>query len=309
MKSFISFFLLGGLLLSAQQSVEVPAYYEVDPELSKALNKIVTALDLDGDFNVGEDGVERISLGVIRISDGAPQIGGVNIGNFIYPASVYKMYVAAEVLHQISQNKYPLDAPYVVRSPNVVDTAKEVLSDPRPLLKEGDSVTVNYLLDLMITRSDNTASNCLIDLAQRENINALMHRYGWQGSEVTRKFLSRSLEDPDYKTVRGTETSALHAADFLYLIETDRMVGPWVSQRLKVLLGAQLDNTKLPQGLPDTAMFYHKTGWWSTWTHDVGIVRDAGAHYVIACFLPLEEEEALPKFKALAERVDALMRN
>ncbi len=308
MKSVLISFFLGSVLLSAQQSVDIPPYYEVDTSLSQKLNDMVSALGLDGDFDVGEDGVEQISLGVIQLKDGNPKLAGVNMENFIYPASVYKMYVAAEVLRQISEKEYALDSLLVVGYPNVVDTAKEILSDPRPLLREGDTVTVNYLLDLMITRSDNTASNCLIDLAQRENINALMHRYGWQGSEVTRKFLSRSVEDPDYKEVRGTETSALHAADFLYRIEADLLVNPWVSQRMKVLLGAQLDNTKLPQGLPHTAMFYHKTGWWSTWTHDVGIVRDGDAHYIIACFLPLEEEVALPKFKELAKRVDALLR-
>lgn len=293
----------------AQQSVAIPSNYEVDSSLSQKLGEIVSALDLDGDFDMGgEDGLEQISLGVVQLKGGTPRIGGVNIENFIYPASVYKMYVAAEVLHQVSQKKYPLDSLYVVQYPNVVDTVKEILSDPRPLLKEGDTVTVSYLLDLMITRSDNTASNCLIDLAQRKNINALMHRYGWQGSEVTRKFLKRSVEDPEYKEVQGTQTSALHAADFLYRIEADLLVNPWVSQRMKVLLGGQLDRSKLPQGLPHTAMFYHKTGWWSTWTHDVGIVRDVDAHYIIACFLPLKEEEALPKFKELAQRVDALLR-
>src|SRR5690606_13150989 len=254
MKSVLISFFLGSVLLSAQQSVDIPPYYEVDTSLSQKLNDMVSALGLDGDFDVGEDGVEQISLGVIQLKDGNPKLAGVNMENFIYPASVYKMYVAAEVLRQISEKEYALDSLLVVGYPNVVDTAKEILSDPRPLLREGDTVTVNYLLDLMITRSDNTASNCLIDLAQRENINALMHRYGWQGSEVTRKFLSRSVEDPDYKEVRGTETSALHAADFLYRIEADLLVNPGVSQRMKVLLGAQLDNTKLPQGLPHTAM-------------------------------------------------------
>jgi beta-lactamase class A len=160
----------------------------------------------------------------------------------------------------------------------------------------------------MITRSDNSAANCLIDLAQRKNINALIHRYGWQGSEVTRKFLKRSFEDPGYKDIRGTETSALHAADFMCRIAENRLVNPWVSMQMKALLGRQLDNTKLPQGLPHTAMFYHKTGWWSSWTHDVGIVQDGEVHYIIACFLPLQEEKALPKFKLLAERIDALVR-
>lgn len=194
-----------------------------------------------------------------------------------------------------------------MKSPNDVDSSKEIASDPRKLLRDGDTVTVNYLLDLMITRSDNSAANCLIDLAKRENINNLIHQYGWSGSEVTRKFLSRKFEDPGYEKIRGTETCALHAADFMYKIYNNELVNPWVSMQLKSFLARQLDNTKISKGLPANTMFYHKTGWFSYWTNDVGIVDDGKVHYIIACFLPLREELALPKFKNLAERIHNLM--
>ena len=289
------------------QNTKIPSYYKVDEQVSKNLLKIVHDLGLDRDFDVGEDGIEQISLAVIDLTKQPPEIGGVNMENFIYPASVYKMYVAAEVLNQVSRGKYYLDSQIVVKSPNDVDKSKEISSDPRPLLQDGDTVTVNYLLDLMITRSDNSAANCLIDLAKRENINALIHSFNWQGSEVTRKFLSRKYEDPGYEKIRGTETCALHAADFMYKVYTNKLVNPWVSMQMKTLLGRQLDNTKLAQGLPADVMFYHKTGWFSYWTNDVGIVDDGRIHYIIACFLPLQEEFAIPKFRILAEQIHFLM--
>ncbi len=291
------------------QNNKIPSYYHYDEYLSNELKSIVRELKLDGDFNVGEDGIEQISLAVIFISGDSARFGRVNYDNFIYPASVYKMYVAAEVLNQISQGEYSLAEEYVVKSPNDVDKSKEILLDPRPLLKDGDTVTVNYLLDLMITRSDNTAANCLIDLAKRENINALIHKYNWDGSEVTRKFLSRKYEDSGYEKIRSTETCALHAADFLYLVQTNKLVNPWVSMQLKSLLGRQLDNTKLSKGLPDNAMFYHKTGWYSYWTNDVGIIDDGDLVYVIACFIPLEEEVALEKFEQLSMNIYELLKS
>lgn len=289
------------------QKVEVPPYYIFDEELSQALYNITETLNLNDDFDVGEDGSEQISLAVIIFKNGMAHFGGVNYDNFIYPASVYKMYVAAEVLNQISQGRYTLYSHYIIKSPNDVDRAKEILSDPRPLLKDGDTVTVNYLLDLMITRSDNSAANCLIDLAKRENINALIHKYNWHGSEVTRKFLSRKYEDPGYEKIRGTETCALHAADFMYLIYKDKLVNHWVSQQLKTLLGRQLDKTKLAAGFPDNVMFYHKTGWFSFWTNDVGIVDNGKSPFIIACFLPLEEIHALEKFEKIAKNVYELI--
>ncbi|MEN7550217.1 serine hydrolase [Rapidithrix thailandica] len=291
------------------QNTKVPSYYQVNKALCKKIQDLVTELALDREFPVGEDGMEQISLAVIRIPQkGRPQIAGFRYENFIYPASVYKMYVAAEVLRQVYEGKYSLTSPYIVRSPNDVDKNKEIPFDPRPLLQDGDTVTINYLLDLMITRSDNSAANCLIDLVQRKPINALMHRYHWEGSEVTRKFLNRKFEDAEYQTIRGTETSALHAADFMYLLETRQLVNPWVSMQMKALLARQLDKSKLASGFPKEVLFSHKTGWFSTWTHDVGIVEDGQTTYILSCFLPLPEEEARPKLKALAKRIHAFMK-
>jgi beta-lactamase class A len=252
---------------------------------------------------VGEDGTEQISLAVVDLTTSPPRLGGVNPDNFIYPASVYKMYVAAAVLQQISEGEYSLYSSRIVAPPNDVDRSKELTHDPRPLLRGGDTVNVNYLLDLMITRSDNTAANCLIDLARRERINALIDQYGWQGSEVTRKFLRRQFEDPGYATIRGTETCARHAADFMVRVATDRLVNPWVSKQMKSYLARQLDTTKLAAGLPRSALFSHKTGWFSYWTNDVGIVEDGSVRYVIACFLPLREDVAAEKLRDLSRKV------
>lgn len=310
MKKIILLFLIVFLFTpkNFSQQVIVPEYYQKDEELSKALYDIILELDLELNFDVGEDGIEQISLAVIDLTGDQPKLGGVNYDNFIYPASVYKMYVAAEILNQVSQEKYSLYEPYIAKEPNVVDRRSEIKTDPRPLLKDGDTVNVNYLLDLMITRSDNSAANCLIDVAQRKNIDSLLHSYNWFGSEVTRKFLKRKFEDPGYDKVRGTETCALHAADFMYKIYTNSLVNEWVSLQMKTLLGRQLDKSKLATGLPPSTMFYHKTGWFAYWTNDVGIVIDGKAKYVIACFMPIEEELALPKFKMLSEKVYNLIR-
>lgn len=289
------------------QEVNIPDYYSTESLFSSEINKIVLDLELDKDFIVGEDGIEQISFAVIDLTEEKPTLGGVNYDNFIYPASVYKMYVAAEIFKQISSGKFGLYDLYVVKSPNDVDHSKEIKSDPRPLLKNGDSVTVNYLLDLMITRSDNSAANCLIDLAKRENINKLIEEYNWAGSEVTRKFLKRKFEDPGYEKIRGTETCAMHAADFMYRVYSNQLVNPWVSMQMKALLGRQLDKSKLAQGLPDRTMYYHKTGWFSYWTNDVGIVDDGKVKYIISCFIPLREELAKPKMKELSDRIYKLI--
>jgi beta-lactamase class A len=301
------FYLCYGSLVIAQTNI--PNYYGQKKWLNDSLKNIIHDAKLDSSYDAGEDGIEKISFAVIDLNGSKPLLGGVNMEHFIYPASVYKMYVAMEILKQASEGQNSLYKNYVVKSPNDVDRSSEISWDPRPLLRDGDTVTINYLLDLMITRSDNSAANCLIDIARRDNINKTMHENGWFGSEVTRKYLGRKFEDPGYDSVRSTVTSALHAADFMYKIYNNQLINPWVSQQMKVLLGRQLDTTKLSKGLPRNAMFYHKSGWWSFFTNDVGIVDDGQVKYIIALFTPITEEDVRPKFRQVSERVYQLMKS
>jgi len=298
------------LTLSIQlcAKAQIPFNYLQSKSFNESLKKIIKEVGLDSTWDVGEDGKEKISFAVIDVTGKKPVLGGVNFTNFIYPASIYKMYVAMEVLKQVSNNEYSLFRKYIVKSPNDVDRSREISFDPRPLLRNGDTVTVNYLLDLMMTRSDNSAANCLIDIATRKRINKTMDYNGWQGSEVTRKFLKRKFEDPGYDTIRSTETNALHASDFMFKIYKQELINPWVSMQMKALLGRQLDTTKLSPGLPGGAMFYHKTGWWSYYTHDVGIVDDGRVKYIIALFTPVTEDVVRPRLKEVSRRVYDLIK-
>lgn len=296
-------------MAQTKERITIPGYYIQKKSFSDSLQKMVHDVNLDGIYDAGADGMEKISFAVIDLNERKPLLGGVNMDNFIYPASLYKMYVAMEVLKQISKGEYSLFRSFIVKSPNDVDHTREISLDPRPLLRDGDTVTVDYLLDLMITRSDNSAANCLIDIAGRPNIDKTMHENGWYGSEVTRKYLSRKFEDAGYDTIRGTETCALHAADFMYKIYSNKLINPWVSQQLKVLLGRQLDTSKLATGLPPEVMFYHKSGWWNSFTCDAGIVDDGQIKYIIALMTPITEEDVSTRMKELSKRVYYLMKN
>jgi beta-lactamase class A len=308
LKHFLAFFIFLSVSFFAIAQSKIPNYYIQKKSFTDSLLQIVHDVNLDGTYDAGDDGMEKISFAVIDLNGSKPLIGGVNMENFIYPASVYKMYVAMQILKQVSSQKYSLYKSYVVKSPNDVDHTSEISWDSRPLLRDGDTVTVDYLLDLMITRSDNSAANCMIDIAGRKNINETMHENGWYGSEVTRKFLSRKFEDRGFDTVRSTVTSALHAADFMYKIYKNELINPWVSQQLEVLLGRQLDTTKLSTGLPHKAMFYHKSGWWNYFTNDVGIVDDGQVKYIIALFTPITEMDVRPRMKELSRRVYEMMK-
>lgn len=177
----------------------------------------------------------EIGIAIIDLNEPEPRIFGYNMEHFIYPASVYKIFIGAEVLRQIEIGKFSLNQKIEIKSPNDVDKDARIFpGDNRNLLKSGDIVTIDYLLDLMLTRSDNTASNSLIDLVGRESITEnIIHKYNWHGSEVTRKFLDRIKEDKLYRFSETTKTCARHVTEFFYLVEKGQLISSFVSVKLK----------------------------------------------------------------------------
>jgi len=249
----------------------------------------------------------EIGVSIIDLNDLEPKIFGYNMDHFIYPASVYKIFIGSEVLRRIEINDFSLDQIVEIKSPNDVDKdAKIFPGDTRKLLNAGDKVSIDYLLDLMLTRSDNTASNTLIDLVGRENITKnITHKYNWHGSEVTRKFLDRLKEDKPYQFSSTTLSCSRHFAEFFYLVEKERLISPFVSRKLKEYMFRWSRKGREGLYISEYVSYYRKGGWLETnlwkygfikalksifykkwavvrWSNDAGVVTGKNSKYIIA---------------------------
>jgi len=249
----------------------------------------------------------EIGVAIIDLNELEPKIFGYNMEHFIYPASVYKIFIGAEVLRRVEIGDFLLDQIVEIKSPNDVDKDARIFpGDTRKLLKASDTVSIDYLLDLMLTRSDNTASNCLIDLVGRENITKnIIYKYNWEGSEVTRKFLDRIKEDKSYQFSSTTLSCARHLAEFFYLVETEKLISPFVSKKLKEYMLRWNRDGRGGLFIADYFSYYRKGGWLETnlwkhglknaiksifkkqwavirWSNDVGVVTGKNSKYVIA---------------------------
>lgn len=177
----------------------------------------------------------EISVAIIDLNKKEPKVFGFNMDNFIYPASAYKIFIGAEVLRKVENNELSLDEIIEIKSLDNIN--KETIIFPRDsheLLNVGDKVSLDNLLDLMLTRSNNLASNTLLTLIGKESLNNnIIYKYRWYGSEVTKKFLDRVKENKPYQFSSTTLTCARHLVEFFYLVEKEKLISPFVSRKLK----------------------------------------------------------------------------
>ncbi len=282
---------------------------------------------------------DEVSIAIIDLKSSEPQIAGYNMDHFIYPASIYKIFIAAEILRQVDSGQRRLNDIVEIKLLNEVDKdnpkffPKSTHRDHRPLLKAEEKVTIDYLLDLMLTRSDNTASNVLMDVADRENVNNhIILPNGWKGSEVTRKFLDRLKEQEEYRVSKITVSNVRHLAEFFYKVETNQLVNLWVSDKLKEYMLRWNRDRRSGLNLPEFKNYYRKGGWleinsykWNIYkgikssyqkgyaiirySGDAGVVSGKNSHYAIALLTIMKTKWPWIKFpmKKLAKQIHNTM--
>ena len=235
-----------------------------------------------------EAGLAPLSL-VIKRLDGGEQ--GVRIALdpelAVYPASMLKTPLALAAYTLVEEGELQLAATHDVTQANMTANDKD-----SPLVP-GYASPLSELIELMITRSDNVATNMLYDIVGRARATQIVQeRYGLRGTAFCRK-LSGSLpliHDPEWDRVHMNTHPAADAARLFELIARSQV--PF-SLALRETLGRQEWNNKLSAGLAPRDRFAHKTGDTDEVTHDGGILDTAdGRSYVIVVYTGLPSSDA-----------------
>ncbi|MBC5804764.1 MAG: serine hydrolase [Candidatus Eremiobacter antarcticus] len=200
----------------------------------------------------------------------------------VYPASVIKVPIMAEAYRQYDAGVLSPDAHVVITESNQTTT-----DQPTPLVT-GYLATARELVELMITLSDNVATNQLMDVLRRERVTDYMHELGLPTFVLGRKLSGSEplIEDPEM-----TGRNRLPPAEIgrlLALIADDRIVG---AAQQRAILNRCKENRKLGPGLAPGDRFMHKTGETSDLSHDAGIlVTPEGRRSVIVLYTEFEPD-------------------
>jgi beta-lactamase class A len=251
---------------------------------------------------------ERVVL--VDFTNGrAPLVSHIRGASPVYPASVIKLTVMAEVEHQIEQGLLSLGTPLTVGPED--DTCDSLPSgDTRPTLHAGDTQNVGFLLDVMITRSDNSATNTLIERVGRANVTSFMASIGVPGLQLHRKVYGCDpIEDTAWDGVHMNTMTALETAK-LYQLVLDGgpgFMGEEARTRMQKTLSEQRYKGGIGKGLPEDALFMSKTGDTSSVTHDAGIILWRGRRYIVAAFTELRPSVGRPRLQELGRRITNIM--
>ncbi|HEV2733761.1 MAG TPA: serine hydrolase, partial [Longimicrobiaceae bacterium] len=136
----------------------------------------------------------------------------------------------------------------------------------------GQTLAVRELVERMITRSSNLATNLLIDLAEPARIAATLASLGASETVVL-----RGVEDgPAFRSGMNNTTTAYGLMKTLEGIAAGRAASPKATEEMLALLGRQEFREMIPAGLPAGVRVANKTGWITGINHDAAIVLPEG---------------------------------
>jgi beta-lactamase class A len=197
----------------------------------------------------------------------------------IYPASMMKVPLAATSLLEAATGRFS-SADRIQISP-----ANMTANDADSPLVPGYHATVEELVRLAIERSDNVATNELLDLVGRARATELAtERLRLTNTRFSRKLSGSEplIADPQWDGVHRNAHPAADAASLFVQIDAGDFEGAWF---LRDCLTRQHWNDKLSAGLQSGDRFAHKTGDTDEVTHDGGILATReGRRYVLVVY-------------------------
>jgi beta-lactamase class A len=171
------------------------AIVEMSIQLEADAPHRIAGLNVTGNEPIGGDSADvilgelrqlpgQVSFQIARLGDGAPiAVAALEPDRALAIGSSFKLIILAELSRQVQAGRR--------RWSDVVPVDRHSL--PSGILQDwplGSPVTLHTLASLMISRSDNTATDVLLRLTGRENVERMMIRMGLSQAARNRPLLS-----------------------------------------------------------------------------------------------------------------------
>jgi beta-lactamase class A len=143
-----------------------------------------------------------------------------------------------------------------------------------------DQYKVRDLILLMMTLSDNTATNVLIDMLGMGNINSTGATLGLRGTILQRKMM-------DFEATKQGQQNLTVPSDLINLMEKlykKEILNPEACEEMLKIMSTAVEKCYMMRDLPPDIKCAHKPGELDGLNHDVGIVYTPSCDYALGIF-------------------------
>ncbi len=190
--------------------------------------------------------------------------------NPLPPASMIKLFVMAKAMQDVKDGKGTLDDTIILREKDMVGGAGVLVE-----YADGTRIPLRKVIELMITESDNTATNILIDRIGMNNLNLYLKENGYTDTV----FRHKMMHSPRDRR-QGNLSSVKDIGLLLNRIYRGECVGTPYDTLMIGFLALQKDDECFPKALP-TWRIAHKTGEAHGFYDDGGIFYDKEGRFIL----------------------------
>jgi len=229
-------------------------------------------------------------------ADSGELLASYKEGRVFKSASLIKTPIMLCALEDVEKGLLSLDTRIRVEP-------RHCVGDEAPVIQNGTDVPLSVLLEYMITYSNNSATNVLIDYLGMDKVNAFSARAGLCDTLLRRHML-------DYESARQGRENLTSAKDMrrLYtMLHKGETLTPFMCETALPILLRQHDKELLLFANP-TQKAAHKTGGLSDIAHDAGILYGENRTLIFAALATAPDEKQCEAFlRALSPHVMALL--
>lgn len=193
------------------------------------------------------------------------------------PASVMKIYILARVTEGIADGSIERNETCVMEAANVAEGSGDLQFEPY-----GSAFTVGELVREMMRKSDNTASNMLIDVVGGiDEMNRSMARWELEHTVYGGKFLGPYVP---LSPVHNATTVADVGELLTRIARGEFLGGAWDESIIEEMTHTENDS-KIAARLPEGVTIAHKTGEIEDLEHDAAILTTDADTYILVIFM------------------------
>jgi beta-lactamase class A len=205
------------------------------------------------------------------------------LGDQRFPmASTSKIAIAATFLEGVDQGRYSLTTEY----PLLIPVSSRPFSSAVAPVRQGEYMSARQLIDLMITRSSNTATDALLKaVGGPAAVNDWARRAGIANFNLTRDIATLVRDDGEFDpAVHIDNRDSVTPYDMARML-AGLYQGKWLSPASRNLLISTMENCRtgtrrIPAQLPGDVTVAHKTGSLNNTSSDVGIITGPDGHAI-----------------------------